>query len=35
MKTYYEILQVAPEASLEVIKAAYKSLKKNIIQNLE
>lgn len=28
MKTYYEILQVAPEASLEVIKAAYKSLTK-------
>ena len=28
MKTYYEILQVTPEATEEVIKAAYKSLVK-------
>lgn len=28
MKTYYEILQVSPEATEEVIKAAYKSLVK-------
>lgn len=28
MKSYYEILQVSPSASQEVIKAAYQSLSK-------
>lgn len=32
MKDYYKILQVAPDASTEVIQMAYKALAKNIIQ---
>ena len=32
MKNYYEILEVTPEASEEVIKAAYKALVKGCIQ---
>ena len=30
MKNYYEILEVTPEASEEVIKAAYKALVKRM-----
>lgn len=32
MKDYYRILEISPSASVEVIKASYRALAKNIIQ---